>query len=164
MKQESLEERLKRLEAEQEQQDHDLDDLRDLEEILRLQKRLEEIANEKVETDTRDKPKVRHTSEAVKLEQKLEEAEKEQFEVNMPHANIPDIELPAEERNEAKPGFIVCLMFNKKSPSEWSDEGGGGWRERNRGQAYPNVKAAEQQLAKLKSQFPDYPLKIFRRV
>lgn len=163
MKQESLEERLKRLEEEQAQQDHDLDDLRDLEEILRLQKRLEEIANEKVEPRD-NKPKAHHAPEAGKLEKKLEEAEKAQFEVNMPHTNIPDIELPPDERAEAKPGFVVCLMFNKKSPSEWSDEGGGGWRERNRGQAYPTVKAAEQQLAKLKSQFPDYPLKIFRRV
>lgn len=164
MQQETLEERLKRLEAEQEKQDHDLDDLRDLEEILRLQKRLEEIANEKVDLGN-TAPQVHETAEVMQLQRKLDAAEKERFETNLPNTNnIPDIQLPPEERAGTVSGFVVCLMFNKKSPSEWSDEGGGGWRERNSGQAYPTVQAAEKQMAKLKAQFPDYPLKIFRRV
>lgn len=159
---ESLEERLKRLEQEQEQQDHDLDDLRDLEEILRLQKRLEEIANEKVEAGTEHTPQVHDEEEVLALESKLDAVEKARFETKH-QTYVPDIEVSDEKKAHTQKGYVVCLMFNKKSPSEWSDEGGGGWRERGRGQAYPTILAAEKQLAKLQAQFPDYPLKVFKR-
>lgn len=163
MRQETLEQRLRRLEEEQAKQDHDLNELRDLEEILRLQKRLEEIAG--------DVPQVAHAAAAgygdddiLELENELEKTKSGQKKTDFTSQAIPDIELPPEQKAQAQSGYVVCLMFNKKSPSEWSDEGLGGWRERGHGRAYPTVIAAEKQLAKLKAQFPDYPLKLFRRV
>ncbi|OUD14352.1 hypothetical protein [Thioflexithrix psekupsensis] len=161
MRQETLEQRLKRLEEEQARQDHDLNELRDLEEILRLQKRLEEIAN--------DGSSPAHAPAygddvVLELENELENAGLNQGDKDFVSQAIPDIELPPEEKGQIQSGYVVCLMFNKKSPSEWSDEGLGGWRERGHGRAYPSVAAAEKQLAKLKAQFPDYPLKIFRRI
>jgi hypothetical protein len=163
MRQETLEQRLKRLEEEQARQDHDLNELRDLEEILRLQKRLEEIAND--ETSPAHAAAASYGDDmALELENELDKAGLNQGDKDFVSQAIPDIELPAEEKGRTQSGYVVCLMFNKKSPSEWSDEGLGGWRERGHGRAYPSVIAAEKQLAKLKAQFPDYPLKIFRRL
>ncbi len=72
--------------------------------------------------------------------------------------------LSEEENNVVQvSGYVVCLTFNRNSPTEWSEESGGGWREAGRGQCYVSLEAAQECLAKLKQQWPDYPFKILRR-
>jgi uncharacterized coiled-coil protein SlyX len=57
-------------------------------------------------------------------------------------------------------GYVICLMFNPKAPPEWS---GKGWCEPGKGMRYTNPALAKHTLQKLKNQWPDYPLKIFKR-
>ncbi len=60
-------------------------------------------------------------------------------------------------------GYVICLMFNPKSPSEWSTEGGGGWRQKGGGTRYTQKELVKAQYTKLKKQWPDYPLKVIKR-
>jgi hypothetical protein len=56
------------------------------------------------------------------------------------------------------PTYVICLMFNPKSPQEWS---GKGWCEE--GMHYTQLEQAKQIAQRLKKQWPNYPLKIFKR-
>lgn len=88
-------------------------------------------------------------------------------EVNIPAVNIApepkDISVSKMTKTVLQQGYVVCLMFNPRSPTEWSEESGGGWRERGQGQCYPTVEYARAALAKLKQQWPRHPLKIIKR-
>ncbi|EDN71762.1 hypothetical protein BGS_1040 [Beggiatoa sp. SS] len=60
----------------------------------------------------------------------------------------------------AAPSYVICLVFDSQSPQEWS---GNGWCESGKGLHYTSLEQAKQTYQKLKKQWPDYPLKIFKR-
>lgn len=129
---EALKERLRQLEIEQDRQQHDLFNLRDLEEMLRMESQLKKLDGNAdisaVET-----------------------------------VNDIDVTELDQETGTNKEGYVVCLMFDARSPSEWSEEGGGGWRTINKGMRYKTLEQAKACYLKLKKQWPDYPLKIMEK-
>ncbi|OQW93620.1 MAG: hypothetical protein BWK79_10180 [Beggiatoa sp. IS2] len=130
---EELEKRLEKLEIEQERQDTVLDDfLREFEEVLKLEAKLANIDN---------------------YEFKLVVPKKE--------VSIQDSDdaLMREGGNKGG-GYVIRLVFNPKKPSEWAEEGGGGWRDYGMGMRYPDLQRAKQRLQELRTQWPDYPMKI----
>jgi len=68
-----------------------------------------------------------------------------------------------QEVGKNRQGYVVCLMFDPRSPSEWSEEGGGGWRSANNGMRYTTLEQAKACYLKLKKQWPDYPLKLIAK-
>lgn len=60
-------------------------------------------------------------------------------------------------------GYIIRLMFNPDNPSEWSSDAGGGWRDAGQGQCFSTKKQVKAVFAKLKKQWPNYPLKMIQR-
>ena len=171
-----LRKRLKFLEEEQERQEKelvDLDNLRDLATIAELETELKRLEKEGFKQDAAAKK----TAKDVDLEKEkklLEEGEKAQKEMAAPAPQpqptfklelAEEFLLDTEEKPQkavAKGGFAICLMFNEESPTEWSEESGGGWRGRGLGARYPTQKEAERVLQQLKQKWPDYPLKILK--
>jgi hypothetical protein len=130
---EELEERLKKLEIEQERQDTVLDDfLREFEEVLKLEAKLANIDNYEF--------KLVVPKKAVSIQES-------------------DDPLMEEAKNKGG-GYVIRLIFNPKKPSEWAEEGGGGWRDHGMGMRYPNLQQAKHRLQELRAQWPDYPMKI----
>lgn len=129
---EDLKERLRQLEIEQDRQQHDLFDLRDLEEMLRMESQLKKLDGSA-------------DISAVKTVNDIDVTELDQ------------------ETSVNQEGYVVCLMFDTRSPSEWSEEGGGGWRTVNKGMRYKTLEQAKVCYLKLKKQWPDYPLKIMQK-
>ena len=130
-----LESRLRQLEEEQDQQQQALAKLRDLPRII-------EDENYVPYTDQVKDVKVANAPEEV---------------------NIKDIDVSElDSQTAAKHGYIICLMFNPNSPSEWSTEGGGGWRQKGGGTRYTDQAQLKEQYKKLKKQWPDYPLKVIK--
>ena len=174
-----LEQRLKKLELEQHDQEFNLNDLsnlekeiRELEEILAKINDGHALAMKEPESDYSH---LRDLTEIEKFERKLAHIDEEfeqqtkQSEPPVPPppekvtklssqpANAP----PAKASPVATPtGYVICLMFNPKAPPEWS---GKGWCEPGKGMRYTNPALAKHTLQKLKNQWPDYPLKIFKR-
>jgi len=75
---------------------------------------------------------------------------------------LEDIE---EELGLSKPkkpehGYVISLIFEPHNPSEWSEESGGGWRDRGMGKRYEKLGDVKAQLKLLKKQWPTYPLRI----
>ncbi len=155
---ETLEARLRSLEAEQERQEHELADLKELEEVSRLEALLHD--------DDEPTEKRLKAEKTANLEKELEQELAKKKNIPLPKVidkkTINDIELPEEQR-AVRHGFVICLLFNAKSPSEWSDEGVGGWREQMGGTAYADQQTAEGRLRELKKHFPEYPLVIRKR-
>lgn len=60
-------------------------------------------------------------------------------------------------------GYVICLMFDLNSPNEWSEESGGGWRERGGGTHFTDPVKVKQCLQRIKKNWPNYPLKIIKR-
>ncbi|NJO17356.1 MAG: hypothetical protein HC877_16920 [Thioploca sp.] len=170
-----LEQRLKKLELEQHDQELTLNDLSNLEQEIR---ELEEILAKINDSYTlamkepeSDYSHLRDLSEIEKFERKLaridEEFEQQSLtkEPEPPKANIAKPSPPSPKHTTATPvaapaGYVICLMFNPKAPPEWS---GKGWCEPGKGMRYTNPALAKHILQKLKNQWPDYPLKIFKR-
>ena len=137
-----LEERLKKLEDEQFRQQTDLHDLED---IKRLEAKLRSLSDD-MNLDLSHKVKKFQLGKdqlevASKLESKL-------------HENEDDL----------RDGYVVCLLFNRKTPTEWSDKSGGGWRQRGKGTRYATVEEAKTSYLKLKEKWPDYPLKVMKSI
>jgi len=131
-----LEQRIREIELEQERQDSELDEfLRDLVEVIRLEAELAKMSDEEI----------------LALVKRIKEDEKET--VVEPEPPPPPV---------AK-GYVVCLLFNPKIPTEWSEESGGGWREQGQGTRYPVSEEAQQRLQLLQKKWPDYPMKVFYR-
>lgn len=60
-------------------------------------------------------------------------------------------------------GYVICLMFDPNSPNEWSEESGGGWRERGGGTCYQDLEQVKQCLRKIRKQWPNYPLRVIKK-
>lgn len=56
--------------------------------------------------------------------------------------------------------YVICLMFSKHSPPEWS---GNRWRISGQGKCYSTSEQAYQCLQKLQQKWPDYPIEILKR-
>jgi len=149
-KMKALEERLKRLEDEQFRQQTDLHELED---IKRLEAQLKELAGE-MDMDL-------DSAQQLSLSQKAKKFQlgKEQLEI----ATKLESELKEKEDGLTQ-GYVVCLLFNPKSPTEWSDKSGGGWRQRGKGTYYATIEEAKKRYLELKKKWPDYPLKVLRSV
>ncbi len=139
-----LEKRLRQLEKEQNNQDKSLTELSDFEtEVERLERTLSEIDNydfksSHQQTDFND---LRDFKETERLEKEL---------------------VDIDENTSTSSGtstYIIALMFNPKSPIEWS---GRGWKNKGGGMPYTSEEA-QQIFNKLKKQWPNYPLKILKR-
>lgn len=167
---EELRRRIRQLEVEQERQQKDLtnlDQFRDLAAIAELENELKNI----------DKATLKKAIEAelgsdisLEAEQELADMVKQAKSsiaktVAQPAA-VHDIDLSQEQLNgsdkakSVKGGFSVCLVFNPQTPSEWSEEGGGGWRGKGLGTHYATREEAEKRLQELKKKWPEYPLRI----
>jgi len=178
---EELEQRLKGLETEQTNQNVALDELNDFgEEIRKLEAILAKIDNYEVKQHQKvDFSKLRDLTETEKLEKRLAHID-EEYIIDTPYfknSNQPkkptkykdnDI-LPTAQPKQTnassstktvKYSYVICLMFNPKSPQEWS---GNGWSGKGKGIRYKNAEQVKQTFQKLKKQWPDYPLKIFKR-
>lgn len=130
---EELEKRLKNLEIEQERQDMVLDDfLREFEEVLKLEAKLANIENYEFQLARRPK------------------------EVSIQESDDPLLKAAQNKQS----GYVIRLVFNPKKPSEWSEEGGGGWRDYGMGMRYPDLKQVKRRFQELREQWPDYPMKI----
>lgn len=172
-----LERKLKAIEAEQQQQDNELSDIeRDFEEIRRLEQRLANINDENIEARASELAgAVMFDSEADarKLEKELKHIN-EQFKpqqtpttvaVNEGVSIADDLLFEDDETKETtnKHGFVIRLLFNQDSPTEWSEEGGGGWRDRGSGHCYVSMEKAQARCQELQVRWPDYPLDIIKR-
>lgn len=69
---------------------------------------------------------------------------------------------PTPSVNE-KEVYVIHLLFNPQSPSEWSEEGGGGWRQAGSGTQYTQKEKVKARLEALHRQWPDYPIKIITK-
>ncbi|MFK5969888.1 MAG: hypothetical protein QM487_07185 [Candidatus Marithrix sp.] len=56
--------------------------------------------------------------------------------------------------------YVICLMFSKHSPPEWS---GNRWRISGQGKCYSTSEQAYKCLQQLQQQWPDYPIDILKR-
>jgi uncharacterized coiled-coil protein SlyX len=174
-----LEQRLKKLELEQHDQELTLNDLNNLEkEIRELEEILAKLSDGHalaMKEPESDYSHLRDLTEIEKFERKLahidEEFEQQTQQSEPPIPPPPEkVTKPSPPRAKAIPakatpvatptGYVICLMFNPKAPPEWS---GKGWCEPGKGMRYTNPALAKHTLQKLKNQWPDYPLKIFKR-
>ncbi len=140
---EDLEERLKFLELEQEKQEVALTDIGDLDkEVRQLEAILNQIDNFQIKQG--EKYKRVTLDETKKLEQELENLDKDGF----------------VDADQKVTSYVIRLMFNPKSPQEWS---GTGWSEFGGGKHYTDFEQVNQILKKIKKQWPTYPLKVFKK-
>ncbi|ALG68226.1 hypothetical protein [Beggiatoa leptomitoformis] len=168
-----IEDRIRKLEDEQSRQEFDL---RDLEEIARLEENLKRVNESAV---TAAKKPVTQNKEGVEIERLEHDLEV----INQtPVASIPlaqkktiepqsfdddqfTIDLPkTTESTGAKVGYIICLMFNVQKPTEWTEDGGGGWRESGKGFCYATLEQAKTRLEFLRAKWPDYPIELRKRL
>lgn len=184
--------RIKRLELEQSRQDKDISKLHALEkEILELEAKLQHIDDFKINAPKPSKFTRENAAEVARLQRELEQMEDEYEvtdfneqryfdEINQLKAELGQIN---QTEPEAKPiattpshtnddqalpavsasGYVICLMYNPKTPTEWSEESGGGWRERGFGECYQTLEKAQAQYNRLKKKWPNHPLKITAR-
>ena len=158
----SLDDALKQLEKEQDKQQQDLVDLEqlhDLSAIEELERELNAIDNESI-SQTNIIPAANiNLDQEMRLDVTAEPITpiKESHDIDLSLEILGNDERVAQATRE---GFVICLNFNKDSPSEWSEQAGGGWRGMGLGTYYPDKAQAEIMLQKLQSKWPDYPLSI----
>ncbi len=173
--QKELEQRLKLLEEVQAEHDGALEKLNDFdEEVRQLEALLIQMDNYEIKPyEEFDFSKLRETKEIEKLERKLANIDEEYVIGTAKNSHQPK-KLSGLQKNKAtlplasktlittktENYYIIRLMFDPKSPQEWS---GRGWCERGKGMRYKNVETVKQIFRKLKEKWPDYPLKIFKK-
>ena len=159
-----LEQRLKKLEMEQTTQNVALETLSDFgEEVRKLEAILAKIDNYEVKQHQEiDFNELRDLKETEKLERKLARIDEENEYVtnNKPSLNKPSLAKTTSSINTGKHNYVICLMFDPKSPQEWS---GNGWCQKGKGMRYRNLEQVKQIFQRLKRQWPDHPVKIFKR-
>lgn len=159
-----LKQRIKQLEIEQERQQKELIDLEQLRDLAAIQEMEKELAN--IDADFAPLVNLDKNTQDVDLTQEFEELQEgDGIITNATTLKIHDIDLTEELAASSRPkiqgkGFIVLLMFDPKSPTEWSEQSSGGWRGKGQGTVYSTQAEANAMLKKLKQKWPDYPLKI----
>jgi hypothetical protein len=160
---EEFEQRLKNLEIEQDQQHVSLDHFNEFEEEIRkLENTLAQIDNYVLRQNEDDDFERKELEETKRIERELEQMEKEERlgVAPLPEKTENDSNTPNSVPPKGVPTYVICLMFNPKSPQEWS---GKGWSEVGKGKRYTNLEQTKSIAQRLKKQWPDYPLKIFKR-
>jgi uncharacterized coiled-coil protein SlyX len=161
-----LEQRLKKLEMEQTTQETVLEKLSDFgEEVRKLEAILAKIDNYEVKQHQEmDFNELRDFKETEKLERKLARIDEENeyvTETQMSDDKTTQEKQTIASSTDAAPhSYVICLMFDPKLPQEWS---GNGWCQKGKGMRYGNPAQVKQIFRKLKKQWPDHPLKIFKR-
>jgi len=173
-----LKNRLQQMEIEQVKQDVELiQTFRDFEEISRLEAELMGIDYSQLEqalSKIIDFKRLREDEDKIKeLEAKLAEMQGVVTAEKAAKAQIRDDDEVRRLENEltkigtqstlniaAKEVYVIHLLFNPHVPSEWSEEGGGGWRQVGAGTQYIQMEKAKARFDALKQQWPDYPIKI----
>lgn len=159
-----LKQRIKQLEIEQERQQKELIDLEQLRDLAAIQEMEKELAN--INADFAPLVNLDKNTQDVDLTQEFEELQEgDSIITNATTLKIHDIDLTEELAASSRPkiqgkGFIVLLMFDPKSPTEWSEQSSGGWRGKGQGTVYSTQAEANAMLKKLKQKWPDYPLKV----
>jgi hypothetical protein len=178
---EQLKNRLQQMEIEQVKQDVELiQTFRDFQEISRLEAELMGIDYSQLEqalSKIIDFKRLREDEDKIKeLETKLAEMQNVVISEKTAKTQIHDDDevrrLEGELMNmgsqptvsiAAKEVYVIHLLFNPHVPSEWSEEGGGGWRQVDAGTQYIQVEKAKARFNALKQQWPDYPIKIIAK-
>ena len=160
-----LKQRIKQLEVEQERQQKDLVDLEQLRDLAAI----EEMEKELASID-------QHFAKLVPAE-KLKDIEIDEEAETLKEGDTPIISTPTQtvhdidltlldelsaagkSKKQGK-GFVILLMFDLSSPTEWSEQSGGGWRGKGQGTVYSTKAEAEAMLKQLKQKWADYPLRI----
>jgi len=159
----NLEQRLKALEIEQDQQQVVLEtDLINFHEDLRkLEKTLETI-DSYIMAQVKNDFEADYGDDTIRMQKELEDMEKvdnQQFgKASQVKKNTQTSSPPPSEN--MTPTYVICLVFNPKAPQEWS---GKGWCEMGKGMHYSQLDQAKKIAQRLKKQWPNYPLKIFKR-
>jgi hypothetical protein len=159
-----LKQRIKQLEVEQERQQKELVDLEQLRDLAAIEEMEKELA--KIDVNFAPLVAVSEKTQDIDLTKEFESLkEGDALIANTMTQKIHDIDLTEELAAASRPkvqekGFIVLLMFDPKSPTEWSEQSGGGWRGKGQGTVYSTPNEANAMLKKLKQKWPDYPLKI----
>lgn len=162
-----LKKRIKALEEEQQRQETDLVDLDKLRDLAAISELEQELAN--IDETAKRMAKEEKEQGLEDIELHLDELEEQigtpagtqAKEGEAKHLwDVDDLLNEDKPETKARTGFVVCLMFNPKSPTEWSDEGGGGWRGKGLGTCFTNRQLAENSLRVLKQKWPDYPIEI----
>jgi arginine deiminase len=169
---------LKLLEEEQAEHDGALEKLNGFdEEVRKLEALLTKMDNYDIKQHEKfDFSKLRETKEIEQLERKLAKIDEEYvidtaknshqpkklsgLQKNKPIPPLPSKTKLTTKSTKTESYYIIRLMFDPKSPQEWS---GRGWCERGKGIRYKNVETVKQSFRKLKQKWPDYPLKIFKK-
>ncbi|MCK5718285.1 MAG: hypothetical protein KAH77_12430 [Thiomargarita sp.] len=159
-----LEKRLNTMEIEQIKQDGALHGLKDLDgDVERLNTLLSQMDRYEIGAPEQKSNfnYLRNGTEVKRLEDELAHIDKTQQE--MPsndietEFNLLDDELDKTDAiKEKREGYIICLMFDPETPTEWS---GSGWRSKGNGKCY-SMQQAKDICYKLKQQWPNYPLTI----
>jgi hypothetical protein len=153
----NLLERIEQLEVEQEQQQQELkhlEKLTDLSSINDLEQELLKLSDNEKSTKQQNSKNVDKSIE-ITLNNKNKSIK------SSDKKKPTNIDLSKERLNKEKgKGYVVCLMFNQNFPSEWSDEGAGGWRSSGQGTCYLTKKLVNHKFTELKSRWSDYPLEI----
>ncbi len=161
---EELKRRIRLLEEEQERQSEDLttlEQLRDLASIEELEQELAAIdSNMPISNKTRDT--VRKNIDLSKEPLLIPDEDAPLAHIKEEHDIDLSMEMLGQHKNQSQvqQGYVVCLMFNISTPSEWSEEAGGGWRGKGMGTSYNNRADAAKILQQLKQKWPDYPIEL----
>lgn len=179
---ERLKHRLQQMEVEQVKQDVELiQTFRDFQEISRLEAELMGIEYSQLQqalSKIIDFKRLQEDEARIKeLETKLAEMQGVLINTQIAKAQIHDDDevrrLERELNNmdsqpsintNAKEIYVIHLLFNPQSPSEWSEEGGGGWRQAGSGTQYVQKEKVDARFNILKQQWPDYPIKIISKL
>jgi hypothetical protein len=173
---EQLKSRLQQMEIEQVKQDVELiQTFRDFQEISRLEAELMGIEYSQLQqvlSKIIDFKRLQEDEDRIKdLETKLAEMQNVAITMHASQTQIHDddeVRRLERELNDmgqtthvsTKEIYVIHLLFNPKSPSEWSEEGGGGWRQAGSGTQYLQKEKVKERFESLKKQWPDYPIKI----
>lgn len=135
----------------------DYSDLRDLDSIEKLEQKLAHI-DEEYTSESGKSPEPSPT--ATKTTAKTSSSPTAVKEKTATSSSTSKTTSTPSSNQGAAPSYVICLMFDAKSPTEWS---GRGWSEQGKGMRYSSLEQAKLIFQKLKQKWPDYPLKIYKR-
>ncbi len=146
-----LEQRIGQLEIEQENQEVQLKNLNVVDQkILRL----EAILTGTVKAKIQKNHYLHYSQETNRLEHELAKISKNSTTTIQQEKSSKQVPV------KKKVTYVIGLMFNTESPSEWS---GNGWRKTGRGQYYTTLEEVKQVIQHIQKKWPHYPLKILKR-